>query len=778
MAWTRGAYEIYECIDLMSQPVATPVIPTAYNTYYVYVFTVSEQKTVNVELADPGGSYLRPRGIYYIGIGDVPDPAVEYDEESETYVETGHPPGDRIWRQVNTSYGDYDYEFTAMPGNLYWVWLLPTTNGPRYAAKFNIETSDKYAEPVFDVRNVGPDGLSVKVRDVYRTVNGLCQIYIDGAYQGDLTIKSSSNWQEWGISNLNAGTYTITVQYRKSDNTWSGMRYYFGYTSETEYAATVTVQGAGDAGRAYFTATGDSHNTILIDIHNASSITPSADHFIYNISEKSDAFPTSVESSAVNHDFTDLLDGEWRVTVYAVLTNGRVISIPTTARGNTYAITITFGGSGGGGGEEVNTWNIVSENLGNVDSSYVSFRYYDKYTLYRYRATFERSGNVTFYSGTGTTVELADPKGWITEYTTTYNSDTGEPPPSALVPGRFVEDDDSGGLNQFQMTFYVEAGTEYCFWFRLKDGAYTGYTYVGIEPPSGSSTAWKYNSSYLDIKDISEAQTKDVRLQSYEGALFKVTFASAGIARFSASIPGQTANVYVTTGQYSWANDGIPLTESGNKAAEISGSPYSVLENTEYYVWVKGSDTSTRGTATVTILFSQSWKYNYNTNLNIRNVSSVQTRRTSVSRRTGSYFLVTFGVSGTATFSVSGDGTYVVYGTDGHHQWDPEDGSPYKDDKKNKAVGGTSVSIDVTTSDTYYIWVRGSTETTSGSGITVTINIQTFDTKGFWVTINNGTRQNPNYEWVKTTVWVVASGAFTKTTPWDYITASGWIGGT
>lgn len=777
MPWTRGAYEVYECIDFMSQPVATPVIAVLYNTYYVYAFTVSEQKTIDVELANPGGSYRRPNGIYYIGMGDVPDPAVEYDIESETYTETGHPPADRIWRQQNVSYGDYDYEFTAMPGTLYWVWMLPTTLGSSYAVKFNIEASDKYAEPVFDARKVGPDGISVKVMDKYSMANGLCQIFIDGVYQDTLEIKSSSNWQAWGISGLDAGTYVITVQYKKSDGTWNNMKYYYSASSATEYATTVTLQGAGSIGNAYFTATGDSSdNTISVDIYSASSISPSVDYFVYNISEESDAFPTNVESSAINHDFTKLLDGTWRVTVYAVLTTGRVLRIPTKARGSTYAITITFGGSGGGGGEQVNTWNIVSENLGIIDSPYVSFNYYDKYTLYRYRASFEYSGDVTFYSGTGTTVELADPKGWITEYTTTYNSDAGQPPPSALVPGKYAEDDDSGGLSQFQMTLHVEAGTEYCFWFRLKDGANTGYTYVGIEPPSGSTTAWKYNSSYLDIRDISGTQTKDVRLQSYEGALFKVTFAAAGIARLSASIPSQTAHVYVTTGQYSWAIDGVPLTESGNKASEISGTSFTVLPDTEYYVWIKGSSTSTRGTATVTILFTQSWKYNYNTNLNIRNVSSTQTRRTSVTRRTGSYFLVTFGTSGTATFSVSGGDAYIAYATDGYHQWDPEDGSPYKDDRKNKAVGGTSVSIDVTTADTYYVWVRGSTETTSGTGIVVTINVQTYDTKGIWICVNKGTQQNPIYEMVKTTVWVFVSGAFAKLKPWLYRN-SGWIGG-
>ena len=785
MAWTRGAYEIYECLDLMEPTVSTPVTQVASYEYYVYAFTVSEQKTIKVELTNPGGSYQRPGGIYYIGTGDIPEPDVEYDPDEGTYEETGHPPYDKTFKNVNLYYGKYDVEFDAMPGILYWIWMNPTPASSRYAVKFVIEASDKYAEPVFDVANVGPDGLSVKVMAAYSTTNILCRIFIDGAYQGDLTVKPSSNWQEWGISNLNAGTYTITVQYQKNDGTWNDMLYYWGRNSAPSYSATIKIQGAGDVGTAYFTATGNNdNNTIMIDIINARSITPSADHFIYNISEKSEASPTNVESSAITYDFTNLTDGEWRVTVYAVLENGRVIRIPTKARGSTYAITITFGGGGGGGGgDESNTWSISSENLGSLSSSYVAFRYYDKYTIYRFRATFERSGTVRFYSGTGTTVASADPIGWITEYSTTYNSDAGQPPPSILIPGKYAYDDDHGGSNQFEMTLSVEAGVEYCFWFRLKDGANTGYTYVGIEPPDGSTTAWKYNSSYLDIKNISETQTKDVRLQTYEGAMFKVTFASAGVARFSAYIPGYAAHVYVTTGQYSWATDGVPLTESGAKATEISGTTYPVLADTEYYVWVKGANTSTRGTATVTITFAQSWKYNYNSNLNIRNVSTTQTRRTSVSRYTGSCFLVTFAVAGMATFSVSGD-TYIVYATDGHHDWDPEDGSPYRDDKKNKATGGTTVSIDVTTSDSYYIWVRGSTETTSGSGIIVTISIQTIDTKGFWIVINKGTRQNPVYEWVKTTVWAFINKGTQQNPIYEWIktrpykgNSSDWIGG-
>lgn len=780
MAWTRGIYEVYESVDLITaQPVLTSVtVPTSYE-YYVYAFTVSEHKTVRVELVEPGSGYRRPGGIYYIGVGDVPDPAVIYDDETGSYEETSLP-GGGITRQVDLRY-QYAIEFEANPGTLYWIWMVPTPASRVYAIRFSIQTSDKYAEPVFDAENVGTDGLAVKVLDGYGMINGTCQIFINDIYQDDLAIKSSFNWQTWGISNLNAGEYTIKVQYLYNDGTgdsWKDMRYYFGYSDNTRYTATVKIQGAGSAGNAYFTATGDSStNTIMIDINDYRSITPSADHFIYNISEKSEAFPTNEESYAVTHDFTNLRDGEWRVTVYAVLTNGRVIQIPTKAHGDTYAITITFGGSGGGGGgTETDEWSIVSENLGKLNSSYTNFRYYEKYTLYRYRATFEYSGTVTFYSATGTTVALADPEGWITEYTTTYNSDVGQPPQSALEPGKYAYDNNSGGSSQFSMTFNVSAGTEYCFWFRLTDGSKTGYTYLGIEPPTGSSTAWKYNESYLDIKNISTTQTKDVRLQSYEGALFKVTFASAGVARFSVSIPGQTANIYVTTGKYSWATDGVPLTESGSKAGEISGTAYSVLENTEYYVWVKGVDANVRGTATVTIAFTQSWKYNYNSNLNIRNISTTRTQTTSVSRLTGSCFLVTFSVGGTAVFSVSGGDAYIAYSTDGYHQWDPEDGSPYRDDKKNKATGGTSVSIDVSTSDSYYVWVRGKTETTSGSGIVVTISIQTIDTKGFWIVINKGTQQSPNLEWVKTTVWVFSSGSYVKIRPYAG-NSSGWIGG-
>lgn len=771
MAWTCGYYGLYECIGLMSETFITPTTVVKADEYYVYAFTVSKQKTVNVQLIAPGGGYRRPAGQYIIGTGDVPEPDSEMD--------TGYPPTDRWWRNAIVTQVD-TIEFNAMPGTLYWIWMRPQSAGPGnyYAVKFDITTSDRYAEPVFDVSNVGPDGLGVKVMDAYGMVNGLCQIFIDGVYQGDLTVRTSSNWQEWGISNLNAGTYSVTVTYRKNDYTWGDMRYYFGRTSSSAYTATVTIQGAGSIGNAYFTAIGDGDtNTISIDVHNANSITPSVDHYIYSIMEKSEAFPTNDESTYVNHDFTDLFDGEWRVTVSAVLTSGRVIPIPTQARGSIYAITITFGGSGGGGGgEEENTWNIVSENLGSIDSSYVNFCYYDKYTLYQYRASFEYSGYVTFYSGTGTTVDLADPVGWITEYASTYNSDLGQPPPSALVPGKYVTDDDSGGSSQFTMSFYVTAGTEYCFWFKLKNGANTGYTYVGIEPPSGSTTAWKYNMSYLDIRNISDTQNKNVSLQSYEGAMFKVTFASAGIARFSVSISGQTANVYVTTGQYSWATDGIPLTKSGTKAAEVSNTPYPVLSETEYYVWVKGSTTSTRGTATVIITFTQSWNYEYDSSLNIRNISSTQTRRTRVSRYTGSCFLITFAVAGTATISVSGGNAYIVYATDGYHQWDPEDGSPYKDDAKRKAVGGESVTISVTTSDSYYIWVRGSTASTTGYNITVTISIQTVTTSGFWVVVNRGTQQNPNYDFVKTTVWLFTSGAFRKITPCVYA-SSVWVEG-
>lgn len=480
---------------------------------------------------------------------------------------------------------------------------------------------------------------------------------------------------------------------------------------------------------------------------------------------------------------------EWLGTGYSSGTY--TITVDYMADGSWYSMlydgggleaSVDVGGGGGGGG----VWDLDPEDLGTVTSQIYTYRHYKPYTLYRFTAQFDKSGTVTFYSALSTTDTAADPKGWITNHVSTYNSDTGEPPPSATI---YADGDDNGDQSkQFKITYDgIQAGVPYDFWFRLYDGSLERYGYIGIDPPAGSADTW--TESYAGDIVVSDS-TRDytLTLQPYITYRFRVQFPRNGVPRIYSS--GATSDVdviaYFTTKDYEInPADGIPIVPSGDTCytwddsgsgnanfdtdTEADNNKPNVTGGAWYHLWVKlyNSDKYPGG---VTIYISPPPEDTSWTEVDMGKItlqtSGVTEPLEIESRHTYKYRL-TFSTSGTARFWSTGSINDIAYigTTDGGIS--PEEGYPMSyngwGDNTSDTDKNYNFTFEVKAGVTYYFWVKGINSVVSG-GIAMAF-VPPADTGKVW--IHNGSG------WIQATPWIYTGSGWVRAAPWVY-TSDGW----
>lgn len=548
-----------------------------------------------------------------------------------------------------------------------------------------------------------------------------------------------------------------------------------------EYNLDAEWETAGDSGGGgggttdpYFTAGNYGDDGIQVAIYDPSSIITdekcrvyidgvlqSGLIYLYRTNEWSDTgFSNGDHTVAVDY----MAGGRWYALTYS---------------GGGYSTTVTIGGGGGGGGGGEDLWKISSENLGTLSSSIYTYRHYEPYTLYRFTASFENAGTVTFYSNLSTYDAAIDPKGWITEHATTYNSDTGEPSPSTTV---YADDDDSGDESrQFRMTYDgIQAGVTYDFWFKLYDGNLDGYGYIGIDPPQEAAQTWSYNT-WADITGVSSEISPDYDISERVGALIRVNFARAGTA--SVSLSGLSNTLVYVTSSNSWFDDadGVPYADSSqtSKASGSTSQQFTVTagQNDYFCIWIKGANASVSGRVTITITPPEdtSWQEIFVSGVNV-GTSVIRYTRPIAKRRTYRYELNFSKAGKIRIYSTGSTSTadVIAYWSKTYSAIAPDDGIPpsarnsYWDDVIENGVRDynfDSGEIEVT-AGTYYLWVKGINSETAIPNLMIYMEpVVEEDGK---VRIFNGT------DWITATPYIFNGSAWVKAAPWIYTGDGGW----
>lgn len=432
---------------------------------------------------------------------------------------------------------------------------------------------------------------------------------------------------------------------------------------------------------------------------------------------------------------------------------------------NSYSFSISVAYNGGSGGQ----WLLDPSDLGTQPSQYYTYHSYSQYTLYKRVVRFSTSGTVTFYSAASSSGTVVDPKGWITTHVSgnDYDDVNGTPPSTATI---LASNDDGAGNRQFTMTATVSANTQYDFWFRLCNASDSGYGWIYIDPPSGGGNQWSY-SQLSSLTNLSAQTTKTVTLSSWTGGYFAVTFAYGGSATIS--IPsGANADLFVTSADNSYdPSDGCPYSDSGgSKATSSSTHTITVTTSGTYYVWAKGSTSSTQGNLTVTITppsQSQLWTLTATAD---KNVSTADVFF-SFSLTAGYMYVtkVTFSQAGTVRFYTTGGNIRLGWLTayTGSADIDRTTGIPsgtiLASDTSSEGDIDFSYSVQATT---YYFYIRSSSYSD-----TTQLNIyfspqQSSSYRVVKIYTSSG--------WKNAIVWVyTSSGWKIVTIPWIY-TSSGW----
>lgn len=136
------------------------------------------------------------------------------------------------------------------------------------------------------------------------------------------------------------------------------------------------------------------------------------------------------------------------------------------------------------GGEEPDpepTWNLSYSTIGQISADYAKSISVGSYMLYRYKVSFQNSGEVTIY-----TEGSVDTYGYLGTSTGWY-SDDGTP------TNYITYNDDGGSDTNFQITYNVTAGTTYYIWVKSYDGTDTGTTTLYIVPPAATTVVEKWS---------------------------------------------------------------------------------------------------------------------------------------------------------------------------------------------------------------------------------------------------------------------------------------------
>lgn len=548
---------------------------------------------------------------------------------------------------------------------------------------------------------------------------------------------------------LGNGTVEIDLSASESKTIFIGVRP--ATTSDIGVVTLVSnfeTSGGGGGGEddMRFSAVGDSNaGSIAIDVLYYSGV--SYDYFDYRIEALDGSYSDHYSTASSRHTFTGLSGGVYKVSVQCYFQDGGdgyILSVE-----NTQYMEIPL--DGGGGGDD---WQLIGEDKG-VISSLVSYPLngLEAQRLYSYSFQLETAGTVTISSGGG-----ADTVGWLSDWDQTSWGTNSSGTPDKYVPDAFLVYNDDGGDNRnFSLQYNCQAKRVYYLWFRTYGGqAYTGDVTITITP--SSATTWSYDGFYDDRANLSNITTQGVTVAPYTGARFRVSFANAGTAKFTVS--GTSAFVYVTTGNYGWTVNGVPLDENGREAGgDSSQLSYQVSASTYYYIWVQGATANTSGTVTITIEppgASTLWTEVYRGDARV--TDDVRSLPATLDSRKTSRYNVTFSTSGLATFYSTGSLDVVAYiGTSNDGVRD-SDGVPISPLQSWDDVSSTDKNYrgtyQVEAGVTYYFYVKCKQGTDSGQISIYFVPPAAQTDRGYWIGISSGWRKLKVYIGNSSSMWI------------------------
>lgn len=217
--------------------------------------------------------------------------------------------------------------------------------------------------------------------------------------------------------------------------------------------------------------------------------------------------------------------------------------------------------------------------------------------------------------------------------------------------------------------------------------------------------------------NISSTASKSVSIDPYCLLRYSVSFATSGTATFYTTGSLDTIG-YVTTSTGWNSTTGYPNNTSITDDDSGSGSNCKITTEvnagTTYYFWVRCYDENKSGSLTSYCEPPASaWVLQ---TANLSTVSTSISRSLSIAKKTMYRYQMTFAKSGKVTFASSGS-------TDTHGYlstttaWDNSTGVPtsYIEFGDDEDGVNFSFSRSVTAGTTYYLWVRGYNDATSGS---------------------------------------------------------------
>lgn len=351
------------------------------------------------------------------------------------------------------------------------------------------------------------------------------------------------------------------------------------------------------------------------------------------------------------------------------------------------------------------------------------------YTVYRYSIVFADSGTVTFES-----YDTTDSIWARLSTSTSYNSDTGMP------DNWLAQDYDSNG--DIYISCSITAGTTYYLYVRENTEGEGVYSRIYIYPPGtsgGSSevpTEWTVTP--VTLSNISTTKSYEVGFNYGKVLRYSLTFTKSGdVTFYTTGSEIDTVAYFAEASQYSlefntidgcpeefqYYNDDI---SSENRNFSITAP---VEAYTTYYLYIRGINLESSGNCMLYIepdfATSTTWTLSTDTCGQIGTSGFYGSR--SISAGYVYRYSMTFSSSGTATFYTSGSTyTYIYLSTT--TGFDEDDGVPTAY-KLSDSGANASVSYEVATGTTYYLWVRGSNISSTGS-TSVGVSFETEDPSG------------------------------------------------
>lgn len=221
----------------------------------------------------------------------------------------------------------------------------------------------------------------------------------------------------------------------------------------------------------------------------------------------------------------------------------------------------------------------------------------EPYNVYRYTVVFAYSGYAHFYtrSSIDTIGYLSDQPFW---------NDEGTGPAYEIA-----SDDNSGEGSNFDIKYYVTAGTEYQVYVRGYSGEESGYVTLYVTEP------WELNSSNLGT--LSAARSTSISISPCTLYCRQVSFLKSGTVTISTTGSVDTIAWLSTTDDW---DRGMPTNYVASDDDSGEGKNFLITYGVEagqtYYIWFRGYDAASGATTlnistveTITRPNDFSWTY-------------------------------------------------------------------------------------------------------------------------------------------------------------------------